>query len=134
MSAGRRPILIVEDDDDLIACLRAVLDEERRPMIAVHDGVSAVAACREHPLLVLVDLNIPGGLTGASLLASLRDTLGHDTPLILLSAERDLSLRAHELGADGSLEKPFDIDDLLRLIDDEARRVGDTDEQPAAHP
>jgi CheY-like chemotaxis protein len=130
--SAMRPILIVEDDEDLVACLRAVLENGRRSVVAVRDGVSALAEARHRPFMALVDLHIAGELTGAELVRRLREQLAPGTRLILLSAERDLSLRAHELGADGSLEKPFDIDDLLRLVEEEERRAAEPD--PVVHP
>jgi CheY-like chemotaxis protein len=132
MTGSRRPILIVEDDVDLVACLRAVLEGDRRSVIAVGEGAAALAACEQVPLLALVDLHIPGELSGAELVAALRARLPGHAPIILLSAERDLALRARELGADGGLEKPFDIDDLLRIVREAADRAGE--HAPSQHP
>lgn len=127
---GSRPILIVEDDEDLIACLRAVLANERLPVLAVTDGASALAAAERQPLLAFVDLHMAGEPSGAALVAALRARLPPGTKLFLLSAERDLAKRARELGADGGLEKPFDIDDLLGIVHQAVREAEHEPAQP----
>jgi DNA-binding response OmpR family regulator len=122
-----RPILIVEDDEDLVAVLRSVLEEDGYQVLSASDGAVALSACRERPVLALVDLHLPGELTGAQLVSALRFDLPADARLVLLSGERDVAARALELGADGALEKPFDIEELLRLVreaSDHARTDG----------
>src|SRR5689334_3340746 len=112
----RRPILLVEDDEDLIACLRSLLEEEGWSVIATGDGAGALVACAANPALVLVDLHIPGQLRGPSLVAALRERLDPSVRVLLLTAARDVPRTAEEMGVDGFLEKPFDLDDLLSAI------------------
>ena len=118
MTFGRRRILLVEDDSDLVMTLREVLECEGYEVLAAANGEAALRACGSHPSLALVDLHIDGQVTGPHLISALRDHLPLGARLCLLSAERDLPERARELGADGYLEKPFDIEQLLRLVAD----------------
>jgi DNA-binding response OmpR family regulator len=116
-SGARRPIVIVEDDEDLVACLTALLEEEGYPVVVTGDGAAALEACARDPALVLVDLHLPGPLSGAELVHALRERLDPAVRVLLLTGERDVPRRAEELGVDGFLEKPFDVDDLLRLVE-----------------
>jgi CheY-like chemotaxis protein len=80
-----------------------------------------------------VDLHLPGTLAGPALVAAVRERLPPFARLVLLSADRDLLTRARELGADGALEKPFDIDDLLRLLDEHVQTLGAGTGAPIEH-
>lgn len=132
---GRR-ILVVEDDVDLVDSLRAVLEDEGHQVLTAADGSAALAVCDEQPddllpSVALIDLNLGcAHLSGAPLLQALRDRLGGRTLLILLSGEADLAHRATQLGADGSLEKPFAIETLLDLLD----RLGTDQHAPEQWP
>lgn len=118
--AGRSRILFVEDDRDLVACLQAVFDEDGWEVITASDGASAIEACRRQPTLAFIDLHIEGPLSGAALIQAMRRLLPPEARLYLLSGDRDLSQRAHELGADGWLEKPFDVEDLFEIVERES--------------
>jgi len=124
-------VLLVEDDEDLIACLRAVLEDERFSVVVVSDGASALEACSVDPLVALVDLHLPGEPSGPALVRGMRALLPPTTKVILLSAEHDLAAQAVKLGADGALEKPFELDQLLRLVGAEARRAAQDRQVPA---
>ena len=116
MRGGRR-ILLVEDDQDLVSTLYDVLRDEGCVVFAASSGEAAISLCREQPAVAFVDLHIDGGVSAETLIAALRSSLPYGAKVYLLSAENDLAARAEELGADGYLEKPFTIDDLLALVD-----------------
>ena len=42
-------------------------------------------------------------------------------PYVILSGDRDIAEKARTCGADDYLGKPFEFDDLLRLVDKYAR-------------
>ena len=118
---ARRPIVIVDDDEDLVACLRALLEEAGYPVIASASGDEALAACDRDPALVLLDLHLPGPLTGEALVAALRMRLDPAVRVLLLSGETGVSNVAAALRVDGFLEKPFEVADLLRVVGRHAR-------------
>ncbi len=118
---ARRPILIVEDDEDLVSCLSALLEEEGHPVITARTGDDSLAACDQDPALVLIDLHIPGVLTGEALVEALRARLDPSVRMLLLSGEHDLARRAARLHVDGYLAKPFAADELLRAVEEHAR-------------
>jgi DNA-binding response OmpR family regulator len=120
-------ILLIEDDLDLGACLGVVLEEVGYLVTVATNGSDALAACRQAPALVLVDYYLPGEPSGADLVRALRDATSPSTRVLIMSAEREVQSRAEEAGADGYLEKPFDIDVLLRTVE---RQVGPEALQP----
>lgn len=110
-----RRVLIVEDDDDLRAALAEIVAAAGYPVGTAADGREAVAVARvEPPALVLLDLQMPV-MDGHAALAALRDLPGH-LPVVFMSAGLRAQRAAAQSDADGYLEKPFGVDELLRLI------------------
>ncbi|HUG15531.1 MAG TPA: response regulator [Thermomicrobiales bacterium] len=110
------PILIVEDDPVIRELLLELLDIEGYPAIAVADGASALRQLKiRRPSLILLDLNLPA-MDGEGFLREMRRS-GRSAPVVLLTADpRGRRLR-HARGIVGFLAKPFDVDELLRLIE-----------------
>jgi DNA-binding response OmpR family regulator len=110
-------ILLVEDEVELAATLRAVLERER--IIVDHAG--SLAHGREAAQagtfdLVLLDRTLPDG-DGLALIATLRAN-NPALPIIVLSARGEISDRIAGLdqGADDYLVKPFAVDEMLARI------------------
>src|SRR5258706_3505319 len=59
-AADEAPILVVDDDPKILQLVRMYLEREGFVVIAVADGLAAVAAIRERaPRLVVLDLMLP---------------------------------------------------------------------------
>jgi len=116
-------ILVVEDDERLVALLGRGLREEGHVVDAVVTCADASGQARSIAYdVILLDWMLPDG-DGLSLLRGWRDR-GVETPVLMLTArgavgERVLGLRS---GADDYLVKPFDFAELLARIEVLARR------------
>lgn len=110
-------ILIVEDDPAIRSLLVDTLEEVGHEMLVAADGQTGVALARDaHPDLVLMDLRLPvlDGATATRILKAERAT--SHIPIIAMSAAARLRADASDLPADGTLEKPFDLDVLLGVV------------------
>jgi len=123
-------VLLVEDDRELRATLREVLEVEGYRVFAAASVADAQALLAhagqgEGIDVVLLDLGLPDG-DGESLLAALRRERG--TPVIVISArEGDGSkIRLLDAGADDYLVKPFSIGELLARLRVALRHRGRT--------
>jgi CheY-like chemotaxis protein len=70
--------------------------------------------------LILVDLLLPGELTGLQAIRAIRRTIPHERlPVIIVTAsgQRELEQAHAELPQTPIIRKPFKIQDLLRMID-----------------
>ena len=122
MSETQRPpshadVLLVEDDPDLRDAMAWLFEDEGIPLRLANGGEQALAqVAAAMPGLVLLDLTMPG-LQPADLVRRLRSA-PHTAriPIVVLSAARDVAARARELGADGAVAKPYDVDDLIRVV------------------
>ena len=117
-------ILVVDDDGPILALMRNLLKEFGFQAVTAETGSEAIDVARQQrPALVLLDKNMPG-MTGDQVIRSLRGEPGfNNLPILILSGERlspdDLAL----LGADGAVQKPFDVMQLIQEI----RRYTDGD-------
>ncbi|WP_051871511.1 ATP-binding protein [Streptomyces sclerotialus] len=132
-AAGRRPplrVLVIEDNADLAATYRTLLERNGDHVTVCHTGRAGLAAADAAPFdLVLSDLALPD-VHGHDVARRLRETLPADrTRLVAVSgfsrrADREGSARA---GFDAHLAKPLTLTALERLL---ARWAGDPSPWP----
>jgi CheY-like chemotaxis protein len=108
-------ILVADDESPIVDLLRDLLEEEGHTVLAARDGREALAlARRERPALVLSDVMMPL-LDGVQLARRLREEdATREMVVILMSAAQPPDIAA--LGAVAFLAKPFDLDDVTRLV------------------
>ena len=118
--AGAARILAVEDDAAQARFLEATLGQEGYQIRLVRDPAlfeSEMYAFRPH--LVLMDVLLPGGLSGYDLVRFLRQEEGFATvPVVFLSTEgqRKAQVLGAEAGGDDYLVKPIQPDDLVSTV------------------
>jgi two-component system response regulator MprA len=110
-----RPILIVDDDKDILAAERSVLAEAGFAVREAHNGAEALAALEaDPPAMIVLDVNMPG-IDGPTFALTLRSRLRR-VPLVILTAALDPKHEADRCNAEAYLAKPFGADDLLKLV------------------
>lgn len=117
MQVGKRsrPVLIVDDDVDTIEAERAVLMENGIHVTTARNGAEALIAMQQDPPSVIVlDIQMPG-LDGPSFARELRQQLRH-VPLVVLTGAADPKHEADRCNAEAYLAKPFDADELVRVV------------------
>jgi signal transduction histidine kinase len=114
----RPRILWADDNADMRDYVRRLL-ADRYEVLAVPDGLTALAAAQENPPdLVLTDIMMPG-LDGFGLLRELRaDARTRAIPVVLLSARagEESAVEGLDAGADDYLAKPFSAQELLARV------------------
>ena len=109
-------ILVVEDEKELQASLRYVLQREGYEVVIASDGEEALNLARtQSPDLVLLDIMLPR-LNGLEVCRALRRTSA--IPIIMLTAKTDEvnKVVGLELGADDYVTKPFSMRELLARV------------------
>lgn len=110
-------ILVVEDDPQVARLISLVLQRNGYEAHVVSDGQSALARAREQkPRMIFADLTIRGMGGGALCSALKADPDTRAIPLVIISGDRDIAEKAHACGADDYMGKPFEFDDLVRLV------------------
>jgi DNA-binding response OmpR family regulator len=128
-SARGGSILVVEDDPDLLSLMEMILVEAgRRVRTAAEGGAALERAKEEMPALILLDMRMPG-MNGWDFAREFRARHGAASPIVVVTAAENARRRAEEIGADAWLAKPFDIDDVLALVE---RFLGPPGAEPIA--
>lgn len=116
-------IIVVEDDPDVAAPLKADLNREGYAVDLAPDGeeASRLAAIHSYDLAIL-DLNLPG-MDGLETLRHLRASQPH-LPVLVLTSRSSLDDRVLglDLGADDYLTKPFHLREVSARIRSLLRR------------
>ncbi|HET8569468.1 MAG TPA: response regulator [Candidatus Limnocylindria bacterium] len=114
-------VLVVDDDRGIREFVSTVLTDEGYRVDEAVDGRDALAAAeRDRPDLILLDMRMPV-MDGWEFARTYRERPGPHAPIVIVTAALDVAKDAREIGADGFLAKPFQLDDLLHLVRTHAR-------------
>ena len=125
-------ILIVEDEQDLLAALEYNLKREGYRTQTANTGTEALKRLNEEtkPDLVLLDLMLPD-MTGTEVCRKLKgDPSTKDVPVIMVTAKGEEIDRVvgFEVGADDYVVKPFSMRELILRVRAVLKRAQSTDE------
>lgn len=117
MKFNGKKIIIFDDDEDILSVCTYVLEEQGWEVHVftdcnqIIDKVTSVM-----PDVILMDNWIPdtGGIIATQTLKS-NDTLKR-IPVVYFSANSDIQLLAKQAGAEAYIAKPFDLEDMERII------------------
>ena len=119
MQNGKPVILYIDDDQDFLDGMRAILEANGYTMIEALSAEDGLKVFRKgKPDLVLVDLMMEEVDAGTGFVKDLK-ALGSDVPVIMISSAGDnLSLTTDytQLGLAGLFQKPVDPDVLLTIL------------------
>ena len=117
-------VLVLDDDEVMRDLLQESLESDGfRVQIAGSIDAALQLARRADPRVVLFDLTL-GAQGGQTFVASYRALPGANASLIVVSGAPGLAQVATDLRLAGHLTKPFDLDDLCRLVRERFDGVG----------
>jgi CheY-like chemotaxis protein len=130
-AAVQSHVMVVEDDRDTREVLRLILEMEGIGVTEAADGLEALDRLHElreahpcRPCVIVLDIMMPRCSGPEFRRRQLKDPLIADVPVIVLSAVAD-QVRLEELAAYAKVPKPFDPDQLVRVV---RRACGDARE------
>ncbi len=111
-------VLVVDDDPDLREIIRIMLEASGYEVRCATNGKEAVkAVAQKRPAVVLLDMLMPV-MDGWQCARELRARYGNDVPIVVVTAAEHARARADQVGGvDDVLSKPFEMDDLVRVVD-----------------
>ena len=111
-----RSVLVVEDEENLLAALRYNLEHDGHSVLTASDGAKGLETARAaSPDLIILDVMLPG-LDGLEICRILRRE--SDAPILMLTAKGEEIDRVVglELGADDYVAKPFSMRELMARV------------------
>ncbi len=117
LESGKRKVLLVDDDADLVDLMTKVLEEDGRFEVRIaSNGFDAGMMVKEYrPDLIVLDVMLPD-INGKEVCHRVRaDTTLEDVRILCISGmiEEDKIQELRLSGADDFLHKPFDIEELI---------------------
>ena len=115
-------ILVVEDDPQVARLIALVLQRNGYTSEIVADGYAAMDSVTAWiPEIIFADLTIKG-MGGEALCSELKSRPEtRNIPYVVVSGDRDIAEKARLCGADDYMGKPFEFEDLVRLVRKYAR-------------
>lgn len=116
MDVGQK-VLLVDDEADVLLTMRMLLQSEGHTVAVASDGGEAIAVIDQwSPAVVVLDIRMPV-LDGWYVLAELGNRRSGPR-VIVCTANADVRdhTRARSLGAEVVLVKPYDPEELVRLV------------------
>lgn len=114
----KRHILVVDDEQNIRKILKAAFERENYRVTAAEDGAGALKAIQNDETIdvVLTDVLMPG-MTGVELLSQIRERRD-DLPVLIMTAYGTIpqAVEAIRAGASDYITKPFDLDNLKRIV------------------
>lgn len=113
---ARKKILVADDDPGIVDAMQILLEDEGYEVITTMDGETIAVMYEQKPDLVFLDIWM-SGMNGSTICQKLKaDEKTKSIPIIMFSANRDTQDIAMQCGADGFLSKPFEIKELLEIV------------------
>jgi DNA-binding NtrC family response regulator len=110
-------ILAIDDEMSIRESYRMILGDTYRTYLAGDGATGLQILSEKHVDLVLLDLTMPG-MSGMDFLEHM-DSRGEMVPVLIVTGSNtvDIAVKAMKKGAREFVIKPFDVDDLLKLVE-----------------
>jgi DNA-binding NtrC family response regulator len=120
------PILVVEDEDLLLAFLRTALDRGGVKSLGASSGAAAIESLEKHEFAAVVcDLRLPGGIGGGEIYDWVLEHRPNLAPCFLFitgNCSDSYAIQVRERTGALFIEKPFRIGLLIQLINQITQR------------
>jgi len=115
-SPGKR-ILVVDDDPDIGAMLKMMLEFKGYRALVIERGEKINILINKDPVdLIILDMLL-SGVNGTDICSNLKkDSTTSNIPVIMISAHPNARELCEVAGADSFIAKPFDMHDMLSRI------------------
>jgi two-component system chemotaxis response regulator CheY len=109
-------LLVVDDDPAILSTVSDILSDEGYHVVTATNGAEALETLeRIDPQLILLDMRMP--VMDGWQFAQARSSQQRSIPLVVMTAAHDARKWALEIGAADYLAKPFDLLELLEVVE-----------------
>jgi DNA-binding response OmpR family regulator len=111
----KKTVLIIEDDPDILEAIELILSDMNIHVMSAPEALEAKEVFALSPDLIILDHWLHKKLGGDLCLTLKTDPHTKKIPIIMMSADLNISNLARFCQADAFLAKPFDIEKIISL-------------------
>jgi two-component system, cell cycle response regulator DivK len=117
-NADHNKILAIEDDPEVLALYKSYLQKRGYEVLSATGASEGMSLLQRNPdpRLILLDLNLPGGMSGEEWIAWFVSQ-GKQTPVVVASGKGDILTITKGNNRTAALTKPFHMEELQELIE-----------------
>ena len=110
-------IMVIDDDADIRELMKMFLEADGYDVSLAKDGLDAIEQLQAgaRPALILLDLMLPR-MDGEQFLKRMRAGRFGKIPVVVISGHNAAQQKAVEIQAVSCLEKPVELDELLKTV------------------
>lgn len=116
-----KKILIVDDEQDIVESLKFVLEASNYTCYCAYNGEDGLKLAKEiMPDLIILDVMMPK-INGYKISRLLKyDSKYKNIPILMVTArsQEEDKLIGEETGVDEYITKPFDLDEVVKKVDE----------------
>jgi CheY-like chemotaxis protein len=114
---NRKKIMVADDDADILEVMNLILNMKGYDVKTETNGEKLLEMKEDIPDLLLLDIWM-SGMDGRDICKKLKTRQEtRDLPVVMLSANIDIEKISMDCGATDYLPKPFDINELVGMIE-----------------
>ena len=112
-----KKVLIIEDDQDILDIMAYILSDEGYDVVTGTDGSILTDVRAMQPSIILMDNQLRDSLGKNHCMKLKTNPDTNHFPIVLISANINLESMANDNLADAYLKKPFDIKELVDVVE-----------------
>jgi CheY-like chemotaxis protein len=110
-------ILVLDDDPSIMEVMKIILEEKGYQVDTIDNFTGLIGILKKKkPDLIFIDIWMKGQNGNDITRQIKRDNLLKQIPIVIISANDEIEKITRDSGADDYLSKPFEIDDLVRMV------------------
>ncbi len=112
----KKKILVADDDAAIVDAIQLILEDAAYTVETTLNGEDVLKLEKDLPDLILLDIWM-SGQDGRAICKQLKnDQNTRHIPIIIISANKDISQIAKAADADDYITKPFEMEELLKKV------------------
>ncbi len=114
----KKKVFVGEDDHAIIEVIKIILQDAQYEVVGSTEGTTVIKEVTNHmPQLILLDIWMSGEDGGEIAKHLKNNPITKNIPIIMISANNETEHIAKLAGANGFLQKPFNMEDLLTIVE-----------------
>lgn len=113
----KKKVMVADDDPAIVDVMKILLESNDYDVLITQNPLEIDELVLQNPDIILLDIWM-SGVSGNEVCKRIKaNAFSKDIPVIMFSANRDTKEISMQCGADGFIAKPFEIEEVLKIIE-----------------